>query len=346
MSDAGARYERITALAEDFTTPEADAVEALGALWRERLTELRESRALAAFNEQLYRRWAIETGIIERLYAIDRGVTRLLVERGLDIALMAHGSTDRPPEEILPVLRDHRDAVDYVMDFVAGEHDLSVHFIRSLHQRLTAHQDMVEAVDPFGRAVSVPLLHGDWKQQPNNPIRNDGTAHTYCPPMLVAEEMDRLIALCQAMEARKCPAAVVSAWLHHRFAQIHPFQDGNGRVARALAAFVFIRRGLFPIVIDRDDRGEYIACLERADRGDIAPLVALWCRLQTREITEALSLSETMETATGTPGAARTHLLAAIAEQARQRRQTVPARREAMLAAAERVFDDSVLPAL
>ena len=39
------------------------------------------------------------------------------------------------------------------------------------------------------------------------------------------------------------PLEVEAAWLHHRFTQIHPFEDGNGRVARALASLVFIPDG-------------------------------------------------------------------------------------------------------
>ena len=34
---------------------------------------------------------------------------------------------------------------------------------------------------------------------------------------------------------------VEAAWLHHRFTQIHPFQDGNGRIARALATLIFVK---------------------------------------------------------------------------------------------------------
>lgn len=72
-------YVRIAPLPEDFSDRDATAVEALGEVWRERVQELKNSKELARFNEELYRRWAIETGILERLYTIDRGITEVLV---------------------------------------------------------------------------------------------------------------------------------------------------------------------------------------------------------------------------------------------------------------------------
>lgn len=75
-----------------------------------------------------------------------------------------------------------------------------------------------------------------------------------------------------------------TAWLHHRFTQIHPFQDGNGRVARTLASLIFIRQGLFPIVITRNDRQEYINASEAADSGDLTRLINLFSRLQEKII--------------------------------------------------------------
>jgi len=42
---------------------------------------------------------------------------------------------------------------------------------------------------------------------------------------------------------------VEAAWLHHRFVRIHPFQDGNGRMARLLMAYVFAGNREFPPVI-------------------------------------------------------------------------------------------------
>ena len=46
-------------------------------------------------------------------------------------------------------------------------------------------------------------------------------------------------------------------------------QSGNGRVARALASLIFIRKRWFPLVIDRDTVGEYIEALESGDKGDL-----------------------------------------------------------------------------
>jgi hypothetical protein len=47
---------------------------------------------LGEFEKRLRREWAIETGIIEDVYTLDRGVTRILIEKGIDAALIPHGT--------------------------------------------------------------------------------------------------------------------------------------------------------------------------------------------------------------------------------------------------------------
>lgn len=88
------------------------------------------------------------------------------------------------------------------------------------------------------------------------------------------------------------PPEVLSAWLHHRFTYIHPFQDGNGRVARALASLVFLKAGLFPLVIRERDHEEYICALGEADAGDLAPLAALFARRQRDSILRAIGIEQ------------------------------------------------------
>ena len=47
-------------------------------IWTEQQERLKDTAQLSDFTEKLSREWAIETGIIENLYEIDRGVTQTL----------------------------------------------------------------------------------------------------------------------------------------------------------------------------------------------------------------------------------------------------------------------------
>ncbi|HTQ12060.1 MAG TPA: Fic family protein, partial [Fimbriimonadaceae bacterium] len=243
--------------------------------WKQRREDALGTPELMTFTERLHREWAIETGIIENLYDIERGVTMVLIERGFSAAVMEHGSVNKPPEEILALLNDQKDALEGLFDFIAQRRPLSVGYIKELHAAVTRSQVSVKARDMSGSEIEIPMARGEWKRQPNYPVRN-GNVYQYCPPEHTADEMDRLVAM--HLSHAGVPPEVEAGWLHHRFTQIHPFQDGNGRIARALASLVLIRAGLFPLTIPRDEKGIYIESLERADAGDLRSLVLLTAR--------------------------------------------------------------------
>jgi hypothetical protein len=70
-------------------------------------------------------------------------------------------------------------------------------------------------------------------------------------------------------------AAVVHAWLTH----IHPFDDGNGRMARLLANLALVQAGFPPLLLrSTADRGPYLDALGSSDDGDILPLYDLFER--------------------------------------------------------------------
>lgn len=281
----------------DYETPPAQLaraeLRALAQVWRQQRQQLAEGEAFRQFSERLKREWAIETGLIERLYTLDRGITQMLIEHGIKAALIPHGSTPNP-DTAASMIEDHEQAVEGVFDFVKGNRTLSTGYVKELHALMTRHQETVEGVDAFGRETRVPLRRGDYKLQPNNPMRPDGTVHHYCPPEHVASEMDRLIAMHLSHQNQGVAPEVEAAWLHHRFTQIHPFQDGNGRIARALATLVFVREGWFPLVVRDRDRARYIDALEAADAGNLADLAEYFAGLQKDAFVSALSISEDM----------------------------------------------------
>lgn len=263
----------------------------LAEIWQEQRLALEDSEGLITFNERLHREWAIETGLLERIYTLDRGVTQMLIERGIDAAYVTDNGGTQNPDRVVAMIRDHQEAMEGLFAFVKGERQLTPGYVKEIHSQLTRHQDTSPAVDSLGRHVDVQLIRGVYKTLPNNPTRADGSVHEYCPPEHVAFEVERLVEL--HLEHAHVPYEVEAAWLHHRFTQIHPFQDGNGRVARCLATLVFVRGGWFPLVI-RDTKGErarYLDALAAADHGDLLPLVSVFAASQKRAFVQALGIS-------------------------------------------------------
>ena len=262
---------------------------ALANVWKDEHARLRDSNVLAQFERTLSREWAIETGLIERVYEFDRGVTEMLIERGIDAALIPHGSGGSP-EVVASMIQDHEAAIDFIFAFVRDERTLSTSYIKELHHLMTRNQRTSEGRDALGRRVKIRMQHGVYKNQSNNPVGGEGNVHQYCPPEQVESEMDRLVELHRA-HSNTAPE-VQAAWLHHRFTQIHPFQDGNGRVARALATLVLVKSGRFPLLVRSTQKGEYIDALEAADGGNLRPLVLLFSEIQKREFLRAIGLSQ------------------------------------------------------
>ena len=284
-------WHPIAALSEADLSATDDHLPALMSAWEEARADL-NPREVEGFNQRLNREWAIETGIIEDLYTLDRGTTQLLIERGIEASLIPSSATDKSPHLVANFISSHAEAIEWLFEIVRSERPLSTWVICELHALLTRAQEHVDGADQFGRPTRVKLEHGRYKRLPNNPTRSNGSVHEYCPPEQVASEMDRLIEMHSEHLQRqpKVPASVAAAWLHHRFTQIHPFQDGNGRVARALATLVFIEAGLFPLVVNRDDRADYIDALEAADADSLSSLIRLFERIEQRWILRAVSI--------------------------------------------------------
>jgi Fic family protein len=272
-------------------------LKALSQLWNSKKAQLKDSDEYSLFLKKMQREWAIETGIIERLYTWDRGMTESLIEHGIDAAQISHtsGINRKDADNISNIIQDQQQAIEGLFGFVKGNQTFSEHFIRSIHEQFVAHQNTVEAQTPEGKIIIVRLLKGAYKKLPNNPKKSDGKMHLYCPPEFVIDEMERLITLYDKYNESKIAPEVLSAWLHHRFTQIHPFQDGNGRIARAIATLVFLKAGLFPLVIRESDKETYLDALEKADNDDISDLVKLFAKRQRDCILSALNTQQQVE---------------------------------------------------
>lgn len=288
-------WHPIKDLPEKWSDLKDSQVEALMAAWQEQAKRLQGTHTYTEFLTRLRRQWAVETGILERLYSLSDGATKTLIEKGLDAAFIGREDTDQDPTDVAAIIQDQHTAIEGLYQLISGQRPLGTSYIKELHRTLTEHQTLYHGRDTLGQAVMRALPKGEWKKLPNNVEGPEGFSFEFCPPEQVDSEVDSLLAKHRTHEEEwHVPPYVEAAWIHHAFTLIHPFTDGNGRVARCLATLVFLRHNWFPLVVTRNDRAEYISSLREADRGDLRRLVTLFVVLQRRAIREAFSLSEAL----------------------------------------------------
>jgi len=222
---------------------------------------------------QSRREWAIETGRVEGVYHWDRGTTETLMARGIIPDLIPRKGNVLEPEQIAAIIGDALEVLDGLFDFVKGDRQLSKSYIHELHQALLKNVHTYPVRNEDGVVTEQRLEKGVYKRYPNSVKTAEGARHAHCPPEHVEAEMDRLVEWHRRHVLDDVAPEVEAAWLHHRFTQIHPYPDGNGRVARALATLVLIKAGHFPMVIKTEGRDHYYDALLAADRGDLSLLV-------------------------------------------------------------------------
>lgn len=87
----------------------------------------------------------------------------------------------------------------------------------------------------------------------------------------------------------------LAAVFHHRFVEIHPFDDGNGRIGRLLLNLLLLKNGYPLTVIKTVDRRRYYDSLQKADNGNPKPIVNFVARCVEQSLDLYLSAVEPSE---------------------------------------------------
>lgn len=109
-----------------------------------------------------------------------------------------------------------------------------------------------------------PLAAGRYRERQ---VFITGSKYPVCKPEQIAAEMRKLFIWIEYERSSYHPVEF-AAQLHKRFVFIHPFIDGNGRLARLLMNTALIQDGYMLALIPPVLRQEYISLLERAHHGD------------------------------------------------------------------------------
>ena len=236
-------------------------------------TSFRKSSNLSA--EQLQRALqvakraaAIDTGAIEGLYDADRGFTYTVAfeTTAWETAIIQKG------DHVRSLFTAQLDAYNYVLDFATQSEPISEAAIRTLHEIVCRAQDTYHVITAIGPQEQ-PLPKGRYKVLPNHVRSRNDTDYSYAPVDLTPSEMQRLVNELRTPAFAKAHPAIQAAYVHYGLVAVHPFADGNGRVARALASVFTYRAISMPLVIFTEQKGEYFNALENADDGKLQPFV-------------------------------------------------------------------------
>jgi len=108
---------------------------------------------------------------------------------------------------------------------------------------------------------------GVYKTRPNSVITPSGEMFDYASPEETPSMMGDLVKWYNACEKKKTLSVIeLAALFHYRYIRIHPFEDGNGRIARLLVNYILRRHGYPMLVIPTADRKNYLNVLGLCDK--------------------------------------------------------------------------------
>ena len=164
----------------------------------------------------------------------------------------------------------HNEAINALLDLTRGDTLLTESFFRGLHAMILRERYQVDAITPDGQPTKKWVEVGQYKESPNHVLTVTGEIFRFAEPLDVPEQMRLLIQEVNELRGRSdVEVLVAAAKVHYDFVLIHPFDDGNGRMARLLMNLVLIKFGFPPAIIRTEDKANYFAALRQADGGQL-----------------------------------------------------------------------------
>lgn len=245
-------------------------------IWQKRLAELDaiamtvDDPTLDRSIEVVVRAAAFDTGAIEGLYPTNRGLTMTVATQA---AAWEH-ELEKQAGDAISLFEAQLATYELVLDVATKRLPVTEAWIRRLHEELTRPQETYTVHTPVG-VQQHPLPRGEYKVHPNHVELADGSSRAYVPVGLTRDEMQRFVAEVSSREFDAADPILQASYAHYSFVAIHPFADGNGRVARALASVYLFRSARVPFLLFADQRPVYFDALARADSGEVELFVTV-----------------------------------------------------------------------
>lgn len=143
---------------------------------------------------------------------------------------------------------------------------LTQNFIRTLHKVLLREDYTVYRNLPGGQTTSYTIHAGQYKIRPNSVITRYGDRFEYASPEETPALMSDLVDWYnEAEQSKQFTPIELAAIFHYRYIRIHPFEDGNGRIARLMVNYILSRHNYPMIVVRSRKKNDYLEALHKTD---------------------------------------------------------------------------------
>lgn len=191
----------------------------------------------------------------------------MLSEREAESILAGRTVQGHPVREVRELL-NYRSSVEWLIRELNRSPYLSKDILLQFHQRLFQ---------------GFPGEHGRWKTLPNYTYQTDGSRFDYCVPEEVNRRMREWIETFNHGDVKANPSSKLAAQLYYSFQEIHPFEDGNGRIGRILIAYWLHWKARCAFSFRLKDKVAHLKALESANQGDRRPLEDFFKQRMRRE---------------------------------------------------------------
>ncbi len=185
------------------------------------------------------------------------------------LLLFGHTAQAKPLKDHIE-MTGHNEAIKYIEDVIRQKRPLTENFIRELHQLILKEPYEVDAITPDGKPARRTINIGAYKTVPNHVKTKTGEIFYFATPEETPAKMNDLMAwYSNNINNNDLHPVLFATEFHYKFICIHPFDDGNGRIARLLMNFILMQKGYPPAIIKTEEKYDYFAALQQADAGQL-----------------------------------------------------------------------------
>lgn len=212
-------------------------------VFKKELLEKKSSKYKSVINEILKNKDIYDEFVLKLTYHSNSIEGSTLTEP--DTAAILFDNVSLPNKTLTEQLeaKNHQTALDYLFGYIAKKGKINENLILKLH------------------SILMNGIRPDAGMYRNHAVRILGVSLPTANYMRVPEMIKSVI-----FDAKKTKKDIVSisANVHSRFEQIHPFSDGNGRIGRLIMTAMLLKANLAPAIIHQQQKQLYYTYLHKA----------------------------------------------------------------------------------